>query len=423
MKDELVRFNPWWEGELNILPTNFISRTIFETGKLCLSDSFISVFHGISHAGKSTMLLFLINELLTKLYIQPKRILLLDCKNKDSILDTLTTIIENNSPYKTFIFLDNVDYLNDFSVISKIIHKHESLVKLCLTATQNITLDLPIEKISYHEIPPFSFKEILEKKWQEFNQKKFKFEDLEKIYINHNLEETFDNYLLFGGLPEVQTTQNKIEKINHLKQIIATAIKNEDEEIYKYLAIKSGNLLNLSELAVESGISRYKAEKNLLEIEKYKMINLLPSLEIDINKSLVKSYKIFFHDIGIRNSLLNSFNPLNERIDNEALYQNFIALEIYYALKKQEMYFFRTTNQTEINFVIEGVNELIPIQIQISGTQKNIPRIFTSFYRKSKQKISKMIVITKNYLHKDNFSKADVYFIPAPLFSLFDWNR
>ncbi len=93
-------------------------------------------------------------------------------------------------------------------------------------------------------------------------------------------------------------------------------------------------------------------------------------------KEITKTPKVYFLDLGIRNFILNAFQPVESRTDVGALFENFYYTEIlssdFYGFKK--INFWRTTNQTEIDFIIQGEDEFVATEVKWQA--KSPPRSF-----------------------------------------------
>ena len=77
----------------------------------------------------------------------------------------------------------------------------------------------------------------------------------------------------------------------------------------------------------------------------------------NLRTELKKSKKVYFFDNGIRNAILQNFAPLSLRQDAGALWENFIISERikrnHYLGRYANSYFWRTTQQQEIDYVEE----------------------------------------------------------------------
>jgi predicted AAA+ superfamily ATPase len=84
----------------------------------------------------------------------------------------------------------------------------------------------------------------------------------------------------------------------------------------------------------------------------------LPSFSRNLRKELGKRNKIYFYDLGIRNSLIMNFNPLDQRNDVGALWENYCIVErMKYNQEKRSFvntYFWRTYDQKEIDYIEES---------------------------------------------------------------------
>jgi predicted AAA+ superfamily ATPase len=70
-------------------------------------------------------------------------------------------------------------------------------------------------------------------------------------------------------------------------------------------------------------------------------------------KEIKKGKKVYFYDCGIRNAFVDNFNPLQNRTDVAALWENIIIAErmkfLRYQGKDAKLYFWRTTQRQEID--------------------------------------------------------------------------
>jgi predicted AAA+ superfamily ATPase len=123
------------------------------------------------------------------------------------------------------------------------------------------------------------------------------------------------------------------------------------------LALQITNEISLTELGQTAGCDRNTIVRYVDLLEKTFIIFTLPSLARNQRNELKKSRKIYFWDNGIRNALINQFNPLTLREDTGKLWENFMVSEI----KKKDQatdslynyYFWRTHQKQEIDLIRE----------------------------------------------------------------------
>jgi len=100
---------------------------------------------------------------------------------------------------------------------------------------------------------------------------------------------------------------------------------------------------------------------------------------------LKKSRKIYFYDLGIRNALIARFNPMAERDDVGALWENFCIMErikfMEYHEKYVNRYFWRTHTQQEIDYVEEYGGALYAYEFKWNPKAKvKFPKSFMDAY-------------------------------------------
>ena len=135
-----------------------------------------------------------------------------------------------------------------------------------------------------------------------------------------------------------------------------------------------GQLLNLSSLASDCGITHTTAKRWLSVLETGFIVTLLRPHYQNFNKRLVKSPKLYFIDTGLLCYLLRIRNPedLFPNASRGAIFENYVVAEL---LKKRlhsglepDLYFWRDSAGHELDIVIDLGSRLIPIEIKSSQT-------------------------------------------------------
>ncbi|KHD04684.1 hypothetical protein PN36_19715 [Candidatus Thiomargarita nelsonii] len=135
-----------------------------------------------------------------------------------------------------------------------------------------------------------------------------------------------EEYLIYGGYPEVVLIPNKQEKLLKLDSI-ANA----------YIAINAGTQFNLSSARETIGISSVTLSKYLNLLEETFIIAELPPFFTNRNKEIRSIRKIYFKDTGINNLLLQNFNSLALRRDAGALYETYVFNTYFKTPKPQNL--------------------------------------------------------------------------------------
>lgn len=174
--------------------------------------------------------------------------------------------------------------------------------------------------------------------------------------------------LVFGYYPDVVTNPGDEQEV--LKQITESylykdileweRIKKSDKlvKLLQSLAFQVGSEVSLNELGRQVDLDKNTVEKYIVLLEQTQIIFRLTSLSRNLRNELKTSRKIYFYDNGIRNALINNFNDLSMRNDIGALWENWMISEFvkkrHYDRKFVNRYFWRTTQQQEIDYIEES---------------------------------------------------------------------
>jgi len=224
----------------------------------------------------------------------------------------------------------------------------------------------------------------------------------DQLYLNSKLE----NLLRFGSYPEVfflaePDAVARLEELsaNYLyKDILrfegikkSSVIKN----LLQALALQVGQEVSYQELAVKLGINRLTVQKYIDILEQAFIVFKLNALSRNKRKEISKSVKVYFYDLGIRNSLIQNYNPLNIRNDVGALWENFCIVE---RLKINNLknnfvnpYFWRTYDQKEVDYIEEGGGRYAGFEFKWVKDKVAAPKDFLNNYVNSSVNL-----ITKN---------------------------
>lgn len=157
------------------------------------------------------------------------------------------------------------------------------------------------------------------------------------------------------------------------------------EKLLKALALQVGSEVSYHELAQTVGSDNKTVEKYIDLLEKAFVVFRLPALNRNVRNEIKKGKKVYFYDCGIRNAILNNFSPLASRTDVGALWENFVIAERvkYLHAQRQEvtMYFWRTTQQQEIDLIEEQGEALRAYEFKWNEKQKvRFSQTFTENY-------------------------------------------
>ncbi len=100
-------------------------------------------------------------------------------------------------------------------------------------------------------------------------------------------------------------------------------------------------------------------------------------------KEVTKMRKIYFYDIGIRNAIINNFNPIDQRTDVGRLWENFVIMEIIkkneYSQQPRNYFFWRSLQQQEVDFIVQDEQQITAFEMKF-GNRGKITKAFTNTY-------------------------------------------
>ena len=340
---------------------------------------------GARQVGKTT----LIKNLLKK-----KVFLFLDADDPSTrklLTSPNTEQIRNILGKSKIVFIDEAQRINGIGLTLKIITDQFSDVQLFVSGSSSFDLGnqlnepLTGRKWEY-ELFPIS--------WEEFEMK--------EGYVK--AEQQLENRLLYGMYPEVLNDKgNEREVLKNLassylyRDILAFSEIRKPEildNLLLALALQVGNEVNYNELAQTVGVNKITIQKYIDILEKGYIVFRLNSFSRNLRTEIKRNRKIYFYDNGIRNIIIGNFNPLALRTDVGALWENFLISE----RKKQNiykntfvrMYFWRTKQQQEVDFVEEKEGQVYGFEFKWKAKSKiKLPQTFVKAYNAETKIIDK----------------------------------
>jgi hypothetical protein len=157
------------------------------------------------------------------------------------------------------------------------------------------------------------------------------------------------------------------------------------EKLLQAVALQLGNEVSFNELANLLNVNKETISSYLNLLEKSFIIFRLPSFSRNLRREIATSRKIYFYDNGIRNMLINNFNPLDLRQDRGALWENFLVSERRkrneYIAYLHKAYFWRTSEGQEIDYVEDAGGKLSAFEFKWNPARSaRMPRAFAEAY-------------------------------------------
>ena len=380
-----------------------ISRKILEDLKAHLPKKQFSIITGARQTGKSTLL----RQLEDYCKEENSPVVFLNLENRTILTDL------NDNPLNIFKFIpetekravaliDEIQYLDDPSNFLKLIYdEHSEQIKIIATGSSAFYIDnlfrdslagrkklFQLFTCSFDEHLMLSGKsDLLEEMSRLIRKTDYKSPRIDYLRIE------WEEYLIYGGYPAVITETEKEGKIELLREIrdsfvkrdiLESGVRNENVfyNLFRILAGQTGGLVNINELSSTLRIKNDTIVSYINILQKCFHIAMVRPFYRNIRNELVKMPKVFLLDTGLRNSLLNNFLPLSERIDRGELWENAFFRLLADKHGTDPVHFWRTASGNEIDFVLSesGRTQAFEIKYDKNQVKESKYRLFNEAY-------------------------------------------
>ena len=277
-----------------------------------------------------------------------------------------------------YVVIDEAQRVANIGITTKIIIDEDYRVQPILSGSSSLnlasTLNEPLtgRKWSF-ELFPIS--------WQEL-----------RLYSgNHAALQQLEQRLLLGSYPEVVTAQTQV--ITRLEEITSSYLYKDIldyglvrkpeliDQLLRALAYQVGSEVSYNELANMLQVSNETVRRYVQLLEESYVVFRLPPLSTNPRKEISTSRKIYFVDNGIRNALINNFDPLTLRNDRGQLWENYVVSEwhkrLYHEGQRSKLYYWRSRNGAEVDLVEQTGGRYRVFEIKYNPKKK--PRFPTTF--------------------------------------------
>lgn len=204
--------------------------------------------------------------------------------------------------------------------------------------------------------------------------------ELPKKFLNKEI----NDYLYQGMYPRVY--QDNLDPTKFYRNYLQTYVERDVRQLInvkdlsvfqhfiKLCASRVGQLFNANNISNELGVSSNTVNHWLSILEASFLIYRLQPYFENFGKRIIKSPKLYFTDVGLATYCLDIHTPEQLARDplRGQLIENFVILEIIKHRMNQGLepscYFYRDSNQHEIDLILKLGHELIPIEIKGSKT-------------------------------------------------------
>jgi predicted AAA+ superfamily ATPase len=280
------------------------------------------------------------------------------------------------------LFIDEAQRIPNIGLTSKLIVDNFKEVQLILSGSSSFELMNQTQEPLTGRKWTFSLWPVNWQEWQDYSG-----------YLK--AEQDLENRLVFGFYPEVLMNltdqqiilQELTDSYLYKDILIYGNIQKPDiiQKLVQALAWQIGSEVSYAELSQMVGLDAKTVSNYIDVLEKAYILFRLPAFSRNLRNEIKTNRKIYFYDNGIRNAVIGQFQPLNNRTDIGALWENFLISErrkqLFYQKQVASQYFWRTKQQQEVDYVETKDGKVFGFEFKWNANRSvSFPKTFTESY-------------------------------------------
>ena len=340
-----------------------IQRSIFPALLEHLSKPQVTVVTGMRRVGKSTALKYLLNQIThdNKIYLDfekaDNRFIWNQTSYKDIEINLAVEGIDLSMP--SVIALDEMQHVPQSTSVIKYLYDTYG-VKFIVTGSSSFYLKNRFSESlagrkQIFDMYPLDFAEFVAFKGEN-KEEVIRFAKQPYIMAFYNKwKALYEEYLRFGGFPEVALADTEADKKAFLKDIVNAYIELDiallsdfaaSDDLYKImrlLANRTGSKVDYTKLSTIVGINRHKLKDYLELLEYTYFIKFISIYSSNPDRELNKQQKVFIADTGILQTL--------SQVSSGQVFENAIAIQL---ARLGELHYYQKLSGQEIDFILDG---------------------------------------------------------------------
>lgn len=244
-------------------------------------------------------------------------------------------------------------------------------------------------RVGLLELLPFSISERFDLQSNQFASAVIESESIEDLFARLtaiNREKIPDqdmlDFILHGGYPKIYHLKSEQARLRWFQNYVSTYLGRDlrdlaqvadldmFQRVYKLLAYQNAGMLNMSTIASDVGGTVQTVKKYISILETSYQSKSLPAYFFNQRKQIIKTPKIYYLDTGLVNYFLQIFDQEKMLYSGNwgAVLESHVFSELYKEIKdmvpRPGLFYWRTNNRAEVDFVIETRNRLIPVEVK-----------------------------------------------------------
>jgi len=357
----------------------YIAQKQLHNLRVSLQPGKVVVIYGARRTGKTTLLReFLKDEPEPYLLVSGEDITIQDYLASQSI-EKLRAFVGNNR----LLVVDEAQKVQNIGLNLKLIVDHIPGIRIIATGSSSFDLARSVGE------PLTGRKTTL---------KQYPLAQLEigTIEQRHETAARLESRLVYGSYPEVVLLEDNRVREQYLKEIVSSYLYKDILELegirqsakigrlLQLIAFQIGKEVSYTELGTSLGMSKNTVDHYLDLLEKAFVIQRLGGFSRNLRSEITKNSRYYFVDNGVRNALINNFNPVQLRTDVGELWESYLVME---RMKRQEYlqeqannYFWRTYAKNELDLVEERGGRLSGYEMKWGKARPRPPKEWAAAY-------------------------------------------
>jgi predicted AAA+ superfamily ATPase len=344
-----------------------IPRLILNQLQESLLPGKVLVLYGPRQVGKTT----LARELISSLPLKSKYINADELIYRDALASQDRAQLQEVSGGAELLVIDEAQRVPNIGINLKILV--DNFPDLKILATGSASFDLA-NKIS----EPLTGRKII------FTLYPLSYTELRGAYGSLETRSQLERWLVWGSYPSMVITMDMPLRERLLNELVSSYLYKDLLELedirrsiklvnlLRLLAFQIGVEVSIAELSSNLSISFPTVQRYLDLLEKVFVIFKVEGFSRNLRKEISKNARYYFYDNGVRNALIQNFNPLSLRDDAGQLWENYLYIERrkanQLANKSVNTYFWRTYDQKEIDYIEESAGKISGYEFGIQKT-------------------------------------------------------
>lgn len=339
----------------------FINRKIYPELLKHARTPLVTVLTGMRRTGKTTLIKQLLLDMKNKnsLFVDfqmPDNREIFNQTNYQNIYEYF--ISQNLNPKeKIIITIDEIQLVPEAPSVIKYLYDTYGIKFIVSGSSSYYLKNLFSESLAgrkkIFELFPLDFGEFLNFKNIKFTKKNWLNKEFEKLDYNR-LSSIYEEYIRFGGFPQVVLTLSAKAKVDELKDIMSSYVNidiktladfSDERNVYsltKLLANRVGSKIDYSKLSRLTGLSRPTVKNYLSFFEKTYLIQTIAVYTRNADREIVKARKLYFCDTGLVNIL--------SEIGSGAQFENTLFNQL---ARVGQVQYYSLKNGNEIDFILD----------------------------------------------------------------------